>query len=94
MRGKRNGPEMHPQLCMFPRQSTRATMAEKYRVLLVGSGGIGTIAALNIERGGKAQVTSVLRSNYATVKEKGFEIISCEHGDIHNWRPTEGESPC
>lgn len=68
-------------------------MTEKYRVLLVGSGGIGTIAALNIERGGAAQVTSVLRSNYATVVEKGFEIISCEHGHIQNWRPTEGVLP-
>lgn len=63
------------------------------RVLLVGSGGIGTIAALNLEKGGSAQVSSVLRSNYATVVEQGFEIISCEHGHLQNWRPTESEQP-
>ncbi|KAF5623587.1 2-dehydropantoate 2-reductase [Fusarium sp. NRRL 25303] len=61
----------------------------KDRVLLIGSGGIGTIAALNLERGGLAEVTSVLRSNFKVVRSKGFTIRSCQHGDIHNWRPTE-----
>ncbi|EXM18785.1 hypothetical protein RAB80_015680 [Fusarium oxysporum f. sp. vasinfectum] len=61
----------------------------KNRVLLIGSGGIGTIAALNLERGGLAEVTSVLRSNFQVVRTKGFTIRSCQHGDIHNWRPTE-----
>ncbi|QGI71110.1 hypothetical protein CEK26_003447 [Fusarium fujikuroi] len=61
----------------------------KDRVLLIGSGGIGTIAALNLERGGLAEVTSVLRSNFEVVRSKGFTIRSCQHGDIHNWRPTE-----
>ncbi|KAF5607461.1 2-dehydropantoate 2-reductase [Fusarium pseudoanthophilum] len=51
--------------------------------------GIGTIAALNLEKGGSAEVTSVLRSNYKVVRSKGFTIRSCQHGDIHNWRPTE-----
>ncbi|CZR45210.1 putative 2-dehydropantoate 2-reductase family protein [Fusarium proliferatum ET1] len=61
----------------------------KDRVLLIGSGGIGTIAALNLERGDLAEVTSVLRSNFEVVRSKGFTIRSCQHGDIHNWRPTE-----
>ncbi|TXB97128.1 hypothetical protein FocTR4_00011179 [Fusarium oxysporum f. sp. cubense] len=61
----------------------------KDRVLLIGSGGIGTIAALNLEKGGLAEVTSVLRSNFQVVRSKGFTIRSCQHGDIHNWRPTE-----
>ncbi|OJJ70031.1 hypothetical protein ASPBRDRAFT_678566 [Aspergillus brasiliensis CBS 101740] len=61
----------------------------KSRVLLLGSGGVGTIAALNLEIGGLAEVTSVLRSNYAVVSLRGFTIKSCEHGEIQNWRPTE-----
>lgn len=64
----------------------------KSRVLLLGSGGVGTIAALNLEIGGLAQVTSVLRSNYAAVSLLGFTIKSCEHGEIQNWRPSESQS--
>ncbi|GKT47139.1 uncharacterized protein ColSpa_07320 [Colletotrichum spaethianum] len=59
------------------------------RVLLVGGGGIGTIAALNLERGGLAEVTTVLRSNFEHVSRKGFSIKSCDHGNLENWRPTQ-----
>lgn len=68
-------------------------MALKARILLVGSGGIGTIAALNLERGALAQVSCVLRSNYIAVTEKGFEITSYEHGHVQSWRPTESKRP-
>ncbi|KAJ5607376.1 hypothetical protein N7537_003995 [Penicillium hordei] len=64
-------------------------MASKARVLLVGSGGIGTIAAFNLEHGNLAQVSCVLRSNYAAVMQRGFEITSSDHGHIQSWRPTE-----
>ncbi|KAK1672490.1 ketopantoate reductase PanE/ApbA C terminal-domain-containing protein [Colletotrichum godetiae] len=62
---------------------------DKARVLLVGCGGIGTIAALNLEAGGLARVTAVLRSNFDIVNRNGFTIHSCEHGDKEGWRPTE-----
>lgn len=68
-------------------------MPFKDRILLVGCGGIGTIAALNLEHGSLAQVSCVLRSNYATVVEKGFDITSYEHGHVQNWHPTEGKQP-
>ncbi|OHW92655.1 2-dehydropantoate 2-reductase [Colletotrichum incanum] len=64
-------------------------MADKTQVLLVGGGGIGTIAALNLERGGLAEVTAVLRSNFEIVSRKGFSIKSCDHGSLENWRPTQ-----
>lgn len=64
-------------------------MAQKVKVLLVGAGGIGTMTALNLEQGGLASVTAVLRSNYAVVKEKGFTIDSCDHGKIDSWRPSQ-----
>lgn len=62
----------------------------KAKVLVVGSGGIGTIAALNLELGGQVEVSSVLRSNYEIVNTNGFAIRSCEHGEIQNWRPSKG----
>ncbi|EFQ35163.1 uncharacterized protein GLRG_10307 [Colletotrichum graminicola M1.001] len=64
-------------------------MTDKWRVLLVGAGGIGTIAALNLERGGSAEVAAVLRSNHDVVSRKGFSIKSCDHGSLENWRPSQ-----
>lgn len=61
---------------------------KKANVLLIGSGGVGTMAAYALEQGGKASVTSVLRSNYPVVKEQGFDIHSLEHGKVSGWRPT------
>ncbi|KAF4435716.1 2-dehydropantoate 2-reductase [Fusarium acutatum] len=62
---------------------------DKARILLVGCGGIGCIAALNLETGGRAEVTAVLRSSYQIVKERGFTINSVDHGQILGFRPTE-----
>ncbi|KAH8886187.1 6-phosphogluconate dehydrogenase C-terminal domain-like protein [Thozetella sp. PMI_491] len=61
----------------------------KARVLLIGSGGVGTIAAVNLEAGGLASVVAVLRSNYQVVKERGFSITSVDHGTLIGWRPTK-----
>lgn len=47
-------------------------------VLLIGSGGVGTMAAYALEYSGKAAVTSVLRSDYTKVLDKGFTIDSCD----------------
>jgi ketopantoate reductase len=62
----------------------------KANVLLVGGGAVGTIAAVNLETGGLAAVTMVLRSNYQVVKEKGYTIESVDHGKLAAWRPSEG----
>ncbi|KAG7407671.1 Ketopantoate reductase, C-terminal domain [Fusarium oxysporum f. sp. vasinfectum] len=60
----------------------------KKNVLLIGGGSVGTIAALNLEAGGLANVTLVLRSNYNVVNDKGFDIESCDHGAIKGWKPS------
>ncbi|OGM41616.1 hypothetical protein ABOM_009748 [Aspergillus bombycis] len=60
----------------------------KANILLIGSGGVGTIAALNLEAGNLAQVTAVLRSNYQAVTSNGFNITSCDHGALKGWKPT------
>jgi ketopantoate reductase len=65
----------------------------KSNVLLVGSGGVGTMGAYALETGGKAEVTAVLRSNYEVVTKQGFFIDSIEHGNgIEGWKPTKRES--
>lgn len=62
---------------------------DKLRILLVGSGGVGTMAAYALETGGMAEVTAILRSNYDVVQESGFSIDSIEHGKgITGFRPT------
>jgi len=63
----------------------------KKNILLVGGGAVGTIAAVNLEHGGLAAVTAVLRSNYSAVETKGFTIDSVDHGRLDSWRPTKGK---
>jgi ketopantoate reductase len=61
----------------------------KTRVLLIGSGAVGTMAAYALEAGGLVEVTAVLRSNYDAVEKNGFSIDSIEHGmGITGFRPT------
>ncbi|PLB44210.1 hypothetical protein P170DRAFT_450385 [Aspergillus steynii IBT 23096] len=60
-------------------------------ILVVGFGGIGAITAYNLEAGGLATVTAVLRSNYTIVREQGIKIDSVDYGSIISWRPTHSE---
>jgi 2-dehydropantoate 2-reductase len=65
------------------------TTASKARVLIFGTGGVGTIAAYALEAGRKAAVTVICRSNYAAVIKNGFTIDSIEHGrDIKGFSPS------
>lgn len=66
-------------------------MAEtKIKVLIIGGGGVGTMAAYALESGGQAEVSMVLRSNFSAAEQNGFTIDSIEHGhDITGWRPSQ-----
>lgn len=66
-------------------------MPSKSNILLVGGGSVGTRAAYNLEIGGKAAVTAVLRSNYHAVSQYGFTMKSFEHGFVDVWKPTNGK---
>lgn len=59
----------------------------KSNVLVVGCGGIGTITSLNLQIGGKARVTTVMRSNHDYVQKHGFHIRSVDHGVVEGFRP-------
>ncbi|KAJ4184879.1 hypothetical protein NW755_008792 [Fusarium falciforme] len=60
----------------------------KSRVLVVGTGGIGTMSAYALENGGLAEVTAVMRSNYDAAVRDGIDIDSVQYGQIKAWRPT------
>ncbi|KAL2799421.1 ApbA-domain-containing protein [Aspergillus keveii] len=60
----------------------------KSRVLVVGTGGIGTMSAYALEQGGLAEVTAVMRSNYDAAVNNGIDIDSVLWGQIKGWRPT------
>ncbi|CAI7597069.1 unnamed protein product [Penicillium crustosum] len=60
----------------------------KTRVLVVGTGGIGTMAAYALEHGGLAQVTAVMRSNYDAAVKNGIDIDSVQWGQIKAWKPS------
>lgn len=57
------------------------------KVLVVGSGGVGAIAALALSVNKKSEVTLVVRSDYDKVIANGFEFDSVTYGKIENWRP-------
>ncbi|KAF2877755.1 ketopantoate reductase PanE/ApbA C terminal-domain-containing protein [Massariosphaeria phaeospora] len=61
---------------------------QKKSVLIIGGGSVGAIAALNLEVGGLATVTVVLRSNYDIVSTRGYKIESCDHGSLKGWKPS------
>jgi ketopantoate reductase len=63
---------------------------KEFNICLVGAGGVGTIAALVLEKSGRARVTVVLRSSYDFVLEKGFDIESVDHGELKGWKPSRG----
>jgi len=71
------------------------TMAntDKKSVLIIGGGAVGAVAALNLQVGGLADVTIVLRSNFDAVKDAGYDFESCDHGSVTGFKPSVGMFP-
>lgn len=65
--------------------------AREFNVCLVGSGGVGTIATVVLEKSNRANVTTVLRSSYTIVNERGWDITSVDHGSLKGWKPSRGQ---
>lgn len=63
----------------------------KSRILIVGTGGIGTVSAYSLEKGGQAEVTAVMRSNYEAAMKDGIDIDSVQYGQVKGWKPTASE---
>lgn len=79
-------------LLQFFSQYRAMSSSQKKNVLIIGGGAVGAIAALNLEAGGLATVTLVLRSNYNAVNAYGFDIQSTDHGRIQGWKPSVSAS--
>lgn len=62
-------------------------MSDKYNVLVIGVGGVGTIVAYGIDFVGKSNLSLVVRRDYERVKEKGYDIVSTDYGEINSWKP-------
>lgn len=63
--------------------------SSKTKILVIGSGGVGTMLSYALESGGCVEVTAVLRSNFKAVEQNGFSIDSVDHGrHIKGWRPS------
>ncbi|KAH6693854.1 ketopantoate reductase PanE/ApbA C terminal-domain-containing protein [Plectosphaerella plurivora] len=60
----------------------------KIKVLVVGTGGIGTVSAFALEAGGLVEVTAVMRSNFTAATRNGIDIDSVQYGQIKAWKPT------
>lgn len=65
--------------------------SSKTRVLIVGGGGVGTLAAYALETGGKAEVTAVMRSNYEVVNRQGVNVDSIQYGKILGFKPSHSK---
>ena len=59
----------------------------KPNVLLIGTGGVGTIVAYGIYYVGKANIDVVVRRDYEKVKNAGWNIHSVDYGEIEHWKP-------
>ncbi|CZR69323.1 related to ketopantoate reductase [Phialocephala subalpina] len=71
-----------------PTTTTRPTSShdEEFNIALLGAGGVGTIAALVLEKSGRARVTAILRASYGVVRERGWDVESVDHGERRGWR--------
>jgi hypothetical protein len=65
--------------------------SKRINIVLIGSGGLGTIAALVLSKSGRARVTTVLRSKYDIIRSEGWLINSVDHGVVKGWRSERGE---
>lgn len=57
------------------------------KAVLIGTGGVGTVAALALEYGQGCDVTIVARSVYDVAVKHGFDIDSVDYGKIPGWKP-------
>ncbi|GMM46529.1 hypothetical protein DAPK24_031040 [Pichia kluyveri] len=59
----------------------------KANVLLIGTGGVGTVVACGLVHNGSSTVSVVVRRDYEKVKNDGWTINSVDYGNLTNWKP-------
>lgn len=61
------------------------TQISSPNILLIGAGSVGAVYVYQLQKAG-CKVTTLCRSNYATIKERGFKLLSVRFGDV-TYRP-------
>ncbi|GMG25531.1 unnamed protein product [Ambrosiozyma monospora] len=61
--------------------------ASENNVLIIGTGGVGTIVAYGIHFTGKSNLSVVVRRDYQRVSKEGYKINSVDYGEIKGWKP-------
>ncbi|KAH3902681.1 related to ketopantoate reductase [Saccharomycodes ludwigii] len=60
----------------------------KPNALIIGTGGVGVIAAYSLSFQNKCNVSAVVRSDYDYLtNSSGYNITSCDYGKVENWKP-------
>lgn len=57
------------------------------KVLSIGLGGVGTVAAYTLNLNEDVEVTAVIRSDYDVVVSTGYSIDSVDYGTVTGYRP-------
>lgn len=60
----------------------------KTQILIIGMGGVGSIASYALEYKGLSEVTAVVRSDYDLVTKRGYNIDSTNYGIVKGFKPT------
>ncbi|KAH3902680.1 related to ketopantoate reductase [Saccharomycodes ludwigii] len=55
--------------------------------LVIGAGGVGVLTAYSLFKADKSRVALVVRSDYEKCLSTGYNIQSCDYGEIKNWKP-------
>ncbi|MBW0488982.1 hypothetical protein O181_028697 [Austropuccinia psidii MF-1] len=61
--------------------------SEKYDVLVLGLGAVGSLYAYVLEKSMRCRVTALARSLYEPINFQGLTIKSKKYGEIPNWKP-------
>ncbi|ODV95732.1 hypothetical protein PACTADRAFT_2046 [Pachysolen tannophilus NRRL Y-2460] len=61
---------------------------KREKILIIGTGGVGMIAALCLELNNNCDITCVVRSDYTKATKEGYKIESANYGVFENWKPT------
>ncbi|KAJ1722133.1 hypothetical protein LPJ53_003430 [Coemansia erecta] len=68
--------------------SSDSDSSSPIKVLVVGTGALGSVYAWRLQTSGQTEITAVCRSNYDVVSTKGFEIQSKLFG-THTFKPSK-----
>ncbi|SCU82616.1 LAMI_0C00144g1_1 [Lachancea mirantina] len=64
-------------------------MSHVPNVLIIGTGGVGSIVAYGIDYLNKSNLAIVVRRDYEKVKSQGYDVESVDYGTVKGWKPSK-----